>query len=301
MARRRKALGLTVERASAAARVSAQYLSQVESGQRPPSRRLAQRLERVYRKPGEYTQPRYRFEGPGRRPAPEAARQALREIRRATALDGPAPQQPAAAPRHPWPEQRPVLDDVLWPIGLHLGAEARVEVEQLEALRGEDDFLWQTLNQMSFDSWSEKRLTVRLLGAGHLMTVAPDSVGCAVQVVSGRTGRNLGAVAQAAIVLNCDELSAVVWPQATVQIGTSHRRCDFLAVVSVRGMKRTVCIEVVSPDTHPDDRRDQARADHLGIRVGRLWVEHLGRADLLAGLRRWMSATLPQAPSAIAE
>ena len=185
MARRRRTLGLTLERASAAARVSAQYLSQVESGQRPPSRRLAEQLERVYRKTGEYTQARYRFAGRGRRPTSQAARQALREIRAAIALDDVLPQPAAVRPRHPWPQRCPGLVDVLWPIGMHLGPQAREEVEQLEAQRRDDDYVWQRLNQMSFDSWSEKRFTVRLLETGSVMTVSPRAVGCAAQVVSG--------------------------------------------------------------------------------------------------------------------
>lgn len=47
-----------------------------------------------------------------------------------------------------------------------MSSQAREEVELLEKLRAEDELFWRQFNSLRFDSWSEKRLLVRLVLLG---------------------------------------------------------------------------------------------------------------------------------------
>ncbi len=108
------------------------YLAQVETGVRPISKNIAQKLEVVFKvKPGTYTQVVFRR---GRPPRGAEARQALGQIRRAT---GKAPRalESVGPPKHPRADRVSGLEDPLWPIGIYLGEEAARQVRQLEALR----------------------------------------------------------------------------------------------------------------------------------------------------------------------
>lgn len=288
MVRRRRFLGLTIEQASARAGVSHQYLSQVEHGDRPPSRRLAERLERVYRAPGKFTPSHLQFCRPGRRPMSDAARRAVQTILNAAPMDTPAPSRLPVPPRHPWPGQRPGLVDPLWPIGLHLGPNARTQVEQLEARCADNEFLWRMLSRQSFDSWSEKLAQVQLLQRGESATLAPGRFGCALLVVCGRTGRAMDRVSRPAVVLKTGDLAAVIWPQATVQLPDGHLRVDLLAVIASGGRRRTVAVELYSEKTHPDRARDARRAARLGIPVGRLHVRAVCAGVAVDAMTAWM-------------
>ena len=78
--KRRQALKLSQRRVAATLGCSQPYLAQVETGCRPVSRRIAERLELVFRvKAGSYTNVIFRR---GRPALGKMARRALRDIRR---------------------------------------------------------------------------------------------------------------------------------------------------------------------------------------------------------------------------
>lgn len=267
------------------------YLAQVERGVRPISIRALQLLESVY---GKKVSASLR-KGVGRRgkpPLAPATRQALREM--AVALrsfwQGAAPQKP----RHPQAHQVRRSCDPLWPMALHLSREAREEVELLEKLRAEDEQFWRQFNSLRFDSWSEKRLLVRvgLLG-GQMLGLRLDGLGCTLNVVDGLTGKQAGL--HRGFVLKGRDASVVWCPQVAIKVAYGIVCVDNLLIVSAGERRLTVAVEVQGAQYHQDAQRELRRARALGIPVLHIDAGEIGSPGLVRRILLWAHAQLPTA------
>jgi transcriptional regulator with XRE-family HTH domain len=119
--RERRERKLSQRQLAAKVGCSQPYLAQVETGVRPISKKIAQKLEVVFGvKRGRYTQAVFRR---GRPPRGAEAQQALRQIQQAT---GKAPRalESSGPPSFPRADRVSGLEDPLWPIGIYLGEEA---------------------------------------------------------------------------------------------------------------------------------------------------------------------------------
>jgi hypothetical protein len=273
------------------------YLSQVEHGHRPMSRSLAEKVERIYHlRPGTYSC-RYRFRGPGRPKAERLSRQALKELgaarqfeaRRANTAVYPDDRQ---VPYHRRSEALGRVENIFWPMGIHLGAQAQREVEALEACWAGRDEWWERINALRFDSWSERRLFVKLaLADAEVCRVSPNRLGSGVWVAHSRNGRNLGARALTALVLKHGELSVVIWTQVTLRTAWGFRRPDFLVVVCRRGRKVTVALEVDGGEFHTPDR-EWLRDQELDMPVLHLPADAVAEATVVDTIFRGLGECL---------
>jgi hypothetical protein len=171
---------------------------------------------------------------------------------------------PAVPNPHRWSGWRGTVEDPLWPVALHLGAEARHEVELLEARRAGDDAFWRLLNGLPYDSWTEKRMAVKLgLAHGELVRVAPRRLGACARVVDARTGHDNRHRPLPAMVVGCQGISAALWFQCPVRGATTTWKLDALVVVAVGGQRLTVNVEADGPDH--EAWRDWRREQDLGL------------------------------------
>ena len=282
--KRRQTLKLSQRRVAAALGCSQPYLAQVETGRRPVSRKIAERLESVFKvKPGSYTNVTFRRGRPALSPS---ARRALREIRRA---QGAAPRAMPllGVPQHARPDRVSGLDNPLWPIAIHLGEQAAQEVRNLEKLRPADDLFWRQLQTIRYDSWSEKRLHVKVALTGAELTgVDPKRLGCVLPSADGRTGRG-SRRAYPAFVWQWGDVSLALFPQRCVGTAHTHRWPDNLLVAARRGRRITGVVEVDGEPYHRDLDAEQRRDQELDVPVLHLDAAELGQAGLLDKLRLW--------------
>lgn len=267
--------------------LSQPYLAQVEMGERPLSRKGLEKMEAVY---GISLQRYSRGVGrPGRPKYWAATREAMRKVARGVRELWSGGE--ARAPAHPQPHQVDAKGDPLWPMALHLGLEARTEVERLEELRAEDDFFWRQFNWLRFDSWSEKRLLVRvaLLGA-QLMGVRLNRLGCSLKVIDGVTGGAPGV--HRAFVLKGREASVVWCPQVAVRTGRGERCLDNLLIVSDGSKSVTVAVEVNGAPYHSDAAKERRRDRELGIPVLHVDAARVGDPGLIGQILKWAHAQL---------
>ena len=166
------------------------YIAHIECGRRPCSRPVGEKLEAVLKvRRGLFSS----FHFPRGRPRLlDSARRALNEIREAEVLrpeaELPAPGRP---PGYPRPDRVAPVENPFWPMAIHLGASAAEEVSRLERRHSRDDRFWRLVNSLRFDSWSEKRLTVRVgLRCEQLVSVSLAALGCELQGVDGVSGRD---------------------------------------------------------------------------------------------------------------
>lgn len=125
------------------------YLAQGEKGVRPISLKAAERVETALMlKAGRIS--KFLRSKESRR-LWEESRAALRDFGRGNRQFV----EVATKPRIQQPHQRITLENLLWPMAVHLGAEAAEEVKQLELLRKNQSRFWQQFNSFRFDSWSE--------------------------------------------------------------------------------------------------------------------------------------------------
>lgn len=263
MKRVRKRLGLSQGRAARLAHVSPSYMCQVERGTRTPSRRLAEKLEQVYRTtPGHFTR-RYQFPRRGPKQVDPRTAEALRDLLAALSIDRTL-QQPAprSTPERQWADWRGNVENPLWPVAIHLGRGAQEEVKLLESRQPSDAF-WRVLNGMPFDSWTEKRFLVKLgLAGGEFVRLAPARLGVPSRVVNTK-GIDTRHRPQPAMVVRYMGVSAVFWPQRPVQ-GTTLWKLDTLVVATWQGKRLTFNVELDNPKTH-DPRRDEYRTRDVGL------------------------------------
>ena len=274
---------LSQREASVEAGFSQPYLFQVEKGIRPISGAALAKLERVYNKKvsaplwkGIGWRGRYRFTADTRRALAELGA----SIKEFCETD---------APKHAQPHQVRRSSDPLWPMALHLSAQAREEVELLEKLRAEEELFWRQFNSLRFDSWSEKRLLVRvgLLG-GQMVGVRLDRPGCSLKLVDGKTGKKPGL--HRGFVLKGLKGSVVWCPQVAISTQCGIFCVDNLLVASVGGRHLTVAVEVNGRQYHQDRDRQRWRDRVLGIPVLHLDAGELHKPGLITRILRWVHA-----------
>ncbi|MBN9419186.1 hypothetical protein ABS71_15570 [bacterium SCN 62-11] len=261
---------------------SQSYLAQVELGVRPISGRALGKLEGIYGvKFGKL------WAGIGRRGRPAhtaATRRALRELGRG--IQEFWGRGVVQTPTHEQPHQVRRNDDPLWPMALHLGEAAGLEVQRLEQLRQGDERFWRQFNSWRFDSWSEKRLLVRvgLLG-GQLLGVRLDRLGCSLPLVDGMSGETR--VRHRGYVLSGQQGSLVWCPQVAVATSLGVLCVDNLVVVSSGGKSVSVAVEVDGAEFHGDlaERRRRDRA--LGIPVLHVDAGDLDKPGLVTRILLW--------------
>lgn len=270
--------------------VTQSYLAQVEMGYRPISGRCLEKLELLYGvKFGKL------WKGAGRRGRPghvAATRAGLKQMGRALSCFWKSAE--VSRLEHPQPHQVRGLKDPLWPMALHLGLEAREEVKRLELLRADDEFFWRNFNSLRFDSWSEKRLQVRLalLGA-QLLGVRLRRLGCELRCVDGVTGKEAGL--HRGYVLKGQTASLVWCPQVAVATRRGYRCVDNLLVLS-SGVKRvTLAVEVDGENFHRDKAREARRDRELGVPVLHVGADRLGQPGLIREILQWAQRQLETA------
>ena len=219
--------GLSQHQLAAQAGFKQPYLAQIEKGVRSISLKFAIILERILEvKPGRFSRGCLRR---GRQQLTPATRQALRQLRRGLRQFW-APAR-LTLPKYPQPHRVHRLEDPLWPMSVHLGENAGKEVRQLELLRKKDNRFWRDFNSLRFDSWSEKRLLVRLAALPCQFTpVRLKDLGCSLPVVDGETGNEAGL--HLGFVLKGREASMVWCPQVAVHAGQRILCPDNLLVIS---------------------------------------------------------------------
>ena len=284
--KRRQTIRLSQRRVAAALGCSQPYLAQVETGRRPVSRRIAEGLESVLRvKPGSYTNVVFRR---GRPALGKMTRRALREIRRA---QGPTPRPfpLLGPPDHPRSDRAQGLENPLWPMAIHLGETAAREVKSLEQLRPAEDPFWRQLQAIPYDSWSEKRLHVRVaLTGAELAAVSPQGLGCVLPNADGRTGLNSGRRAYPAFVCKWHDVSLALLPQLCVATESTHLWPDNLLIAARQGRRVTGVVEVDGEPFHRDPAARERRDSLLGVPVLHLDAAELGQVGLLDKLRLWV-------------
>ena len=189
-----------------------------------------------------------------------------------------------AVPEHAQPHQVRRSDDPLWTIALRLDGAAK-EVKELERLRREDEQFWRQFNSLRFDSWSEKRLLVRvgLLG-GQMLGLRLDRLGCSLAAVNGITGEKAGL--HRGYVLTGQSASVVWCPQVAVATRVGVLCLDNLLLVSARGKTVTLGVEVNGPH-HGDLEARRARDRALGIPILHLDAGELGKTGLIRRILSW--------------
>lgn len=265
--------------------VTQSYLAQVESGYRPISGRRLEKLELVYGvKFGKL------WKGVGRRGRPaytalsKAALQQLGQAVRQFWSGG-----EVLVPEHPQPHQVRTLADPLWPMALHLGPEAQEEVKRLELPRKNDELFWRNFNDLRFDSWSEKRLQVRLALLGsQLVGLRLDRLGCKLRCIDGVTGRD--ARLHRGYLLKGKEASLAWCPQVAVRTERGYRCVDNLLVLSSRSKSVTLAVEVEGALYHADGDRERRRDRELGIPVLHVPAGELGEPHLIQRILLWTYA-----------
>lgn len=281
---------LSQRKAAARAGVTQSYLAQVECGFRPISSACLGRLEVVYGvKFGKL------WKGVGRRGRPAYAaptREAMRRLGRAICEFVKVGE--ALIPPHPQPHQVRSMMDPLWPMALHLGREAREEVERLELLRAEDEMFWRNFNSLRFDSWSEKRLQVRLaLLGGPLLGIRLARLGCKMQVIDGVTGQE--AKLHRGYVIQGRDASLAWCPQVAVRTEHGYRCLDNLLVLSSGTRSVTLAVEVDGNSFHQDEAKERRRDAELGIPVLHISASQLGAPDLMRRILLWAHLQLEAA------
>ena len=295
--RDRKASGLSQAQAADKAECHPSFLALVETGRRSLSRRMAERLERALgKKPGRYT--RHVVPSRGRPRQSSSSAEAVRKVRDATPFlkqSGlPKFYNPGFEPSHKQSEVTGQVENILWPMGVHLGRSAQEEVEALEAQWAGQDHAWSLVNQLPFDSWSEKRMFVRAaLRKGEIVRVAPRRLGCHTWLAHPRTGEEVAHRAQTALVLEQDGITAFFFPQQTTLTASDRfLRADFLVVASNGQRRVTAVVEVDGRDSHKDPYRDFDWELRINLPVLRLSADAVGRHGDVEAIYQFLDGLL---------
>jgi transcriptional regulator with XRE-family HTH domain len=261
------------------------YVAQVERGRRPISRALAEKLEVLFGvRKGTYTMARF-FRG---RPAlTPQSRHVLKMVR--TSRGAPARVLPEGLPpKCPRSDRVAGLADPFDPIDAHLGEQAGKEVRQLEALRPYDERFWRAMNSVHYDSWSEKRLMTRVGLTGVQLTgTSPARLGCALQFVDGKTGRDTSRKAHPFFLIQHRD-TAVTWStQRCVRTPSGVRWPDITLVVARAGRKVTAVVEVQGAEFHSDEAAELRRTRDLGVSVLAVDAGEIGSPGLVDRILDW--------------
>jgi len=255
------------------------YLCQVEKGVRAISVKAARKLELALElKEGRFCKPLRNRES---RKLWAATRAALRDFGRQI--------REFVKGEKPWveqPHQCFSLENPLWPMGVHLGEEAAEEVRQLELLRKNQPRFWRDFNSFRFDSWSEKRLLVRVALLGMQLTgVRLDQLGCSLELVDGKTGKHPGL--HRAFVHKGEGASLVWCPQVAVRAGNTVLCVDNLLLIRLGGKTVTTVVEVNGAPFHADQEKERRRNRLLGVPILHLDACRLGEPRLIERILSW--------------
>jgi transcriptional regulator with XRE-family HTH domain len=269
--------------------VTQSYLAQVEMGLRPVSAKCLARLENLWG-----TKFGRLWRGVGRRGRPRhtpATSQALRELGRAVREFWSGS---SSIPKHSQPHQVRTLEDPLWTLALRLGEAAGEEVRQLEKMRAEDESFWRQFNDLRFDSWSEKRLLVRVALLGVQLTgVRLNRLGCKLPLIDGVTGKAAGL--HRGFVMKGQQASLVWCPQVTVRTAVGYRCVDNLLVMSGAGKSVTLAVELDGAPFHGNARKERRRDRELGIPVLHIDATRLDDPGLITHILAWAKQMLEAA------
>ena len=284
----RLARGLSQRQLSAQAGFQQPYLAQVEKGVRCISMRSARKLELALElKPGKLCKVLNARES---RRLWRETREALREFGRAIQEFLPV----GGTPVHSQPHQLPSLENPLWPMAVHLGEEAGLEVRELERLRRGQSRFWKDFNSLRFDSWSEKRLLVRVALMGmQLVGVRLRELGCALDVVDGVSGGRAGLHRG---FIHKGQHASLVWcPQVAVRTCHTVRCLDNLLLIRIGGKTVTAGVEVNGAPFHGDWQKQCRRDQELGIPILHLDAGQLSEPRLVERILSWARRVAEQA------
>lgn len=182
----------------------------------------------------------------------------------------------------------------MWTIALRLGEAAGEEVRRLEKLRSEDESFWRQFNRFRFDSWSEKRLLVRVaLLEVPLTGVRLSQLGCALPTMDGVTGEAAGL--HRGFVLKGEQASLVWCPQVTVRTGVGYRCLDNLLLMQGGGKNVTLAVELDGAPFHGDADKERRRDRELGIPVLHVDAARLDEPGLIVRILAWAKEQLDAA------
>ena len=293
---RRGGLGWTQRQVAQRLGCSQAYVAQVETGHRPVSRRIAEKLEELFGvAAGTYTNANFVR---GRPPLTEEARQVLRHLREA--VSEPLPMTLSGrAPRNPRSDLSKPREDALGPMGPLLGQKAGALVRRLEMQRPQDERFWRGINSVRFDSVKEKLLVASVAQrCAQVAGVSLPQVGCALPVVNGITGRDKGRRAYPAMILKDGEVSIAWYPQRCVRTCSGYRWPDNLLVAALGHRRVTAAVEVDGAAFHQDRERESRRDQDLGVPVLHLPASLVGRPDTLDQVFNWVRSLLQKSMAA---
>ena len=289
----RRSLGLSQRQVARLMGCSQPYLAQVETCRRPVSRKMAERLEKLFEvEAGTYTQATFTR---GRPPLTEVARLALRDLRKAC---GPSPQcimERGRKPRFPRPDWAKAREDALGQLGIHLGDKTAEEVRKLEGIRLGDERFWRNVNSIRYDSLKEKELIVKVgLRCSQLTGVSLAVSGCGMAGANGITGRDTVHRAFPAFILRHEATSILWFPQRCLRTPSGYRWPDNLLVIARNGQKVSAAVEVDGPEFHQDEQKERQRDRDLGVPVLHVEASEINKEDILEKILEW-ATSLPLA------
>ena len=272
--KRRRALGWTQRRVAAGLGCSQSYLAQVETGVRPVSRQVAERLERLLAvAPGSYRRVRF-FMGRPRLAAP--ARAAIGQIRRSQGATPPAYPERLGRPRYGR------ADRVRGLVGQQLGRK----------MRGQDERFWSYFNSIRFQSKSERSLNLTLALHGPLVGISPQRLGCALPVVDGLRGELAGDRPAPAFVWQEGDLALACFPQRCVRVPGGYRWPDLLVIAARGGRRATGVVELDGAPYHTNAQAEAFRDRELGDKVLHLDAREASQREVVDRIVEWAGTLL---------
>ena len=278
----RRGVKLTQKQLALAVDCSQPYLSQVERGRRPVSRKIALRLEVVLEAPGLFTRAPFLRGRPSRTPR---SRLVLRELRAAAREVKLAPEL-GYTPKCPQAHQKWGVEDRVSGLGHILGLTAGELTEALERLWHKDERFWRNFNSLRFDSWSERFFLVILaLLGGQLTGVRLSTLGCRLAAVNGKTGKDYQGTHRTFLFEY--QGTSIAWiPQLPVRTRSQYRCPDNVLVVTRHGRSVTALVEVEGKSFHTFDE-SLRRADELGVSVLHLDSACVGHPGTIQEILDW--------------
>lgn len=189
-------------------------------------------------------------------------------------------------PKYQKPQTVRRKHDPLWPIGVHLGEQARHQVEQLEGLRRTDEPFWRMFNSLRFDSWTEKWFLVclALLGA-QMVRLRVDRLGCGLNAIDGITGKPAQLIL--GFVLKGQSASLVWCPQVVIRLRNGEICVDNLIIISDGEKTVTLVVEVDGAAFHQDRAKEAWRDRELGVPVFHLDAGKVGCPGAIREILHW--------------
>lgn len=268
------------------------YLVQIETGKRPVSQRIAQKLEVALGvSKGRFTKAVFVR---GRPPLTQESRRILAQLRGAQGLPS-SKHDYKNAPEFPRSSQKWKPENPFWPMALHLGEAAGLEVRQLEQQRRADERYWRLLNSILFESWSEKRFLVLVaLLAGQMTGLRFVEVGGSLQLVDGVSGQEQPQRCHPAFLLRRGKAAIAWFPQCCVRTRWGYRWPDHVLVIARGGRRITAVVEVDGARYHDDAKVRDARDRELGVPVFHLAANRVGEQSLLERVLEWAESLLAE-------